>query len=68
MCVGGGGRREGGGVRVSVSVCASMFTVLLYDSFAQCASDAVIMQIVCGHFLCAVYKCSFIHSFIHIVI
>ena len=43
VCGGVGG---GWGVRVSVSVCASMFPVHLYDSFAQCASGAVNMQIL----------------------
>ena len=50
---------------MSVSVCASVFPVHLYDSFAQCASGAVNMHILCGSFLCAVYKFSFFHSFTH---
>ena len=60
VCVCGG---RGGGVRVSV--CASMFPVHLNDSFAQCASGAVSMHILCGSFLCAVYTFSFIHSNCH---
>ena len=36
--------------RVSVSVCARTFPVHLYDSFAQCASGAVNMQMLCESF------------------
>ena len=59
---GEGRRRPCVGVSVSVSVCASMFPVPLYDSFAQCASGAVSMQLLCGSILCAVYTFSFILS------
>ena len=32
--------------------------------YALCAFGAVNMQFLCGSFLCAIYKFSFIHSFI----
>ena len=61
VCVCGGG--EGGGVRVSVSVCAGMFPVPLYDSFAQRASGAVSMHMLYGSFYAPYIH---FHLFIHI--